>query len=40
MKTRYLLQTCAGARVAAAGIFLPISDAVTDTAIFWHLAEA
>jgi hypothetical protein len=33
MKTRYLLQICAGALMVAAGIALPIAGAVTDTAI-------
>jgi hypothetical protein len=33
MKTRYLLQILAGALVAAAGIALPISGAVTSTAL-------
>ncbi|WP_298670431.1 hypothetical protein [uncultured Methanofollis sp.] len=33
MKTRYLLQICAGVLVAAAGIALPITGAVTSTAI-------
>jgi hypothetical protein len=33
MKTRYLLQICAGALMVAAGIALPISGTVTSTAL-------
>lgn len=40
MKTRYLLEICAGALVAAVGIALPITGTVTDIAVSSALVAA